>query len=70
MTSIHPATPQIIGIVFFVHCRSSSGKGRKKRPTTSRVLRVCQEAMFRRMKYSVSSGMFAYQMSMYWLKPM
>ena len=28
------------------------------------------DSVFRRMKYCVSSGMFAYQMSMYWLKPM
>ena len=70
MINIQPATEQITRRVFLVHWSSSSGNGRKNRPTTSSVLSVCHEAMLRRMKYSVSSGMFAYKTSMYWLKPM
>ena len=44
--------------------------GTKKRPKTSSMLSKFHDSVFRRMKYSVSSGMFAYQISMYWLKPM
>ena len=42
----------------------------KNRPITSNILKVHQDSVFRMRKYCVSSGMFAYQMSMYWPKPM
>ena len=44
--------------------------GPKNRPITSNILKVHQDSVFRIRKYCVSSGMFAYQMSMYWPKPM
>ena len=55
---------------FLVERMSRIAKGMKKRPITRRRLSRFHDSVFRRMKYSVSSGMFAYQMSMYWLKPM
>ena len=42
----------------------------KKRPITNSMLSAHQDSVFLVIKNCVSSGMFAYQMSMYWPKPM
>ena len=70
MKRIQPATMQSWCGFFLIACNSKIANGTKNRPITRSMLSAHHDSVFRTMKYCVSSGMFAYQMSMYWLKPM
>src|SRR4030095_1431393 len=70
MQIIHPATHQRCRGSFLIERKSRIPKQTKKRPTTSSMLSAHHDSVFRVMKNCVSSGMFAYQMSMYWPNPM
>src|SRR5947208_6541084 len=69
MQTIQPATMQSWCGCFLMERISKIGNAMKNRPITRSMLSAHQDWVFRVMKYCVSSGMFAYQMSMYWPKP-
>src|SRR6266487_2082535 len=70
MQTIHPATMQSWCGCCLIERNSKIGKAMKKRPITNSMLSAHQDSVFLVIKNCVSSGMFAYQMSMYWPKPM
>src|SRR5947208_16576167 len=69
MHRIQPATIESWCGCFLMERMSRIGKAMKKRPMTHSMLNTHQDCVFRVMKNCVSSGMFAYQISMYWPKP-
>src|SRR5438477_10482480 len=70
MHTVHPASQQSRCGCFLIERKSKIANGTKKRPITSNMLNAHQDWVFRVRKNCVSSGTFAYQMSMYLPKPM
>jgi hypothetical protein len=55
---------------FLIERNSKIANGTKNRPITRSMLSAHHDWVFRAIKNCVSSGILAYQMSMYWPKPM